>query len=271
MLEKEFRRSHLVCNSTSIEPSITLLGSVLPSEELRLVDEEQEMKSVWQCIWAMSFTSRGRLHVAAILRRTHKCSLLSSSPTSPSLHAQRSRSFSQLRAVSGPPFEFAQLWGGCLYPSHGGVLGNPTWVRRFSWWRWGVVNSVPDSVSNSTAQLDNGEGEAVVEASARLPSSTFRQEDEVVAGESVHESFPSAGDDREQLGLGRGNLQLDDGVASVDTNGAIAEDAGGSMFWSTLQIPTDAIIVTLDRFQNFSGVPWYVSPFPSSFLNYLGY
>lgn len=121
------------------------------------------------------------------------------------------------------------------------------------------MNSVPDSVSNSTAQLDNGEGEAVVEASARLPSSTFRQEDEVVAGESVHESFPSAGDDREQLGLGRGNLQLDDGVASVDTNGAIAEDAGGSMFWSTLQIPTDAIIVTLDRFQNFSGVPWWLT------------
>jgi hypothetical protein len=36
----------------------------------------------------------------------------------------------------------------------------------------------------------------------------------------------------------------------------ILEGGRRSVFWSTMPLPTNTVIVTLDRFQSITGVPW---------------
>ena len=195
----------------------------------------------------MAFTNRCRLQVAAVLRRSQNVFCLSSPVSMP----RRLHSLSSFGVSQGSPYSF----DGCLNPRYGGVLKSPALVRHFSWWRWGG--------GNSGSQVEGGEDEAIVEP----PGTTFRREDEVGAAEqSSPEPFPGSGEGVGQLGSGEflwqrkvdieeETLRPDGGLTSMNTD-EILEEGGGSVFWSTLQVPTDAIIVTLDRFQNITGVPW---------------
>lgn len=131
----------------------------------------------------------------------------------------------------------------CLNPSYEGVLGNRAWVRHFSWWRWGG--------RNSAFQPENGEDQTIIEA----PSNTFRQEDEIGADDGAKhigaEAFPwQSKVDMEEIHRPEGALP------SIDGTDGMLEGGGGSAFWSTLQVPVDAIVVNLDRFQTFTEVPW---------------
>ena len=187
----------------------------------------------------MALANRCRLHVAAALRRG-QAGLLLSSPA-PSI-SRRLDEFSD-----GGVSERCPRW---LNPSYGGVLGSPALVRHFSWWRWGGGSSV--------GQVEDG---GAVEPPSRVMS--------------VEEDGIGDGDESgQELGLGSGDgelgdlswhgkvdmeeetVRLDGGLTSMSAADEVVEGGGGSVFWSTLQVPTDAIIVTLDRFQNITGVPW---------------
>jgi len=123
----------------------------------------------------------------------------------------------------------------CLNPSYGGVYGNRELLRRhFSWWRWGGSNSA----------IQNGQDPTILKAS------TVWQEDE--SGDGVEqvesEAFPwQSNVDIEEIHRPESVLTSTDGML---------EGGGGSAFWSTLQMPVDAIVVTLDRFQTVTQVPW---------------
>lgn len=190
----------------------------------------------------MAFTNRCRpQYVAAIVRRVQEN--ISSSPAP--LISRRSHSLLDVAVSPGRPFGNVL----CLNPSYGGVLGNRELVRHFSWWRWGGSNSVP----NSAIQPDNGDDQTILE-----PSSSAL--DEIGAGN---------GNGAEQIGSEAFPWQskvdvIEDEIhrperalPSIDHADGMLEGGGGSgAFWSTLQIPVDAIVVTLDRFQTFTQVPW---------------
>jgi hypothetical protein len=111
---------------------------------------------------------------------------------------------------------------------------NPSYGGDFSWWRWGD--------SGSGSQIASGVDVAVVEQSSN--------EDDV--GEDAPEPFLGSGDG---AALWQRSVDIEEEPKIMNTD-EILEGGGGSVFWSTLQVPTDAIIVTLDRFQSITGVPW---------------
>lgn len=187
----------------------------------------------------MAFTNRCRPHVTAIVRR------LQNTVTSSSVISARSH----LLAVNSTGRPLGNV--PCLNPNFGGVYGNR---RHFSWWRWGGSSSDAHNGQGSgtpeagSSAVHNGQGLGIPEAS------TIRQEDEI--GDSVdQESFPW-----------QSNVEIHrtESVLTTSTDGMVVDRGGGNAFWSALQVPVDAIVVTLDRFQTATQVPWWLTIIGSS-------
>lgn len=178
----------------------------------------------------MAFANRCRPHVAAIARR-----------------------LIQIPSRSHHPFVGLPV-ANLSHPSYGG--GGPgareLLHRHFSWWR---TNAAIQQVEEETTTPETSIGEEQEALPAQQESSIGEEQ---VGSEAFpwHESKVEMSKDVLPPRL--------DGLPSIN-DGMV--EGSSSAFWSTLQVPVDAIVVTLDRFQSATQVPWYVQSllFSSSF------